>query len=393
MRAYLRAIGMLACAAASQAASVSLLNHGFESGLGGWVTTGNVQALGSTSVITYNNIVWDLTPNANQMAALNSNGVQANTLDSFFGIAGNTLQALNQQGLHANPNAGGSLTNGSGIYQDFWANAGDTVTMFYNYVARDYIPYNDPAFSVLVSPSGEVNAQIISSIYGGGVEVGTAGNSGWRSLSYTLEETGTYRLGFGLTNDRDTVLDSALFLDVAAGSSTTPDAGPLVPGSTPLFPVLPDSSPFGGPFTFNNPTPALWYDPPFAESYTYTLFGDAEFTQFATPPSGFGYGDLLFTDLSGSNASFIAQPGKLYDISDTNSFKLSGVPNGLIDFQSPGFTSAFPAYLDWSGIATKLQIDITPYDIVNTPEVPEPGTYALIGAGLGGLALFRRKKA
>lgn len=392
MRAYLRAFGVLACAAASHAASVNLLNHGFESGLGGWVTTGNVQALGSTSVVTFNDITWNITPNGSQMAALNSNGVQANTLDSFFGIAGNTLQALNQQGLHANPNAGGALTNGSGIYQDFWGNAGDTVTMFYNYVARDYIPYNDPAFSVLVSPSGEVNAEIISSIYGGGVEVGTAGNSGWRSVNYTLEETGTYRLGFGLTNDRDTVLDSALFLDVAAGSSTTPDPGDLVPGSTPLFPILPDSS-AGGSLVFNNPTPGFWYDPPFAESYTYTLFGGAEFTQFATPPSGFGYGDLLFTDLSGSNASFVAEPGKLYDISDTSSFKLSGVPNGLIDFQSPGFTTAFPAYLDWSGVATKLQIDITPYDIGNTPDVPEPSTYALIGAGLSGIVLLRKRKA
>ena len=140
MRAYLRALSVLACAAASHAASVNLLNHGFESGLGGWVTTGNVQALGSTSVVTFNDIAWNITPNGSQMAALNSNGVQANTLGSFFGIAGNALQALNQQGLHADPNAGGALTNGSGIYQDFWGNAGDTVTMFYNYVARDYIP-------------------------------------------------------------------------------------------------------------------------------------------------------------------------------------------------------------------------------------------------------------
>ena len=99
------------------------------------------------------------------------------------------------------------------------------------------------------------------------------------------------------------------------------------------------------------------------------------------------------TDLSGGNASFVAEPGKLYDISDTNSFKLSGVPNGLIDFQSPGFSTAFPAYLDWSGVATKLQIDITPYDLVNTPEVPEPGTYALIGAGLSGIVMLRKRKA
>ena len=102
------------------------------------------------------------------------NNVQASSLNAFFGVPANTLQSLN--------GAGGTLTNGSGIYQDFTGAAGDTVTMFFDYVARDYIPFNDPAFGLLVSPSS-FQAVALSSIYGGGIEVGTAGNSGWRAIS------------------------------------------------------------------------------------------------------------------------------------------------------------------------------------------------------------------
>jgi hypothetical protein len=372
-------IGALLSAQLSFGAAISLTNSGFNTDLSGWTTTGNVQSLGPTSVQTFNNIIWDITPAGPQMAAMNSNGAIANTLDAFFGLPGNTLQSLNLPGTHADPNAGGSLTNGSGMYQDFSAQAGDTVTMYYNYVARDYIPFNDPAFSVLVAPDGTFQAQTLSSIYGGGIEVGTAGNSGWRTISYTLDQTGTYRLGFAVVNDRDTVLDAALFIDDAPGSTGTENPGGLVPGSTPLFPLLPDSSGFGT-FGWTNPQPGFWYDPPYAEAYTYELFGDdAFFSEFATPPAGFGYGDLVFTDLDGSNGSFTASAGVTYNITPTKKFTISGIPNLLIDFQSPDFATAFPAYLNWTGTADQLSISITPQD---SPNVPEPSAFLLVTGGL-----------
>jgi hypothetical protein len=41
---------------------------------------------------------------------------------------------------------------------------------------------------------------------------------------------------------------------------------------------------------------------------------------------------------------------------------------------------------------TEAFVDIKLQEIINTGEVPEPGTYAMIGMGLAGLAYFRRKK-
>ena len=39
-----------------------------------------------------------------------------------------------------------NLTNGSAISQSFMGLAGDTVSMSWNYAARDYIPFTDPGF-------------------------------------------------------------------------------------------------------------------------------------------------------------------------------------------------------------------------------------------------------
>lgn len=377
MRRMLAAVLMLGVGIFfASAAPIVLTNHGFEEGdLTGWASTGNVTVSGPTSVVTFDGTVWDISPAGNFMAAMNSNGATAASLDGFFGLPAGTLQSLNTTG---------TLTNGSAIYQDFFGNAGDTVTMYWDYVARDYVPFNDPAFAVVTSPTGTF-VQTLASIYSGGLEVGTSGHSTWQEFSFTLTDTGTHRIGFAVTNDRDTILDSALFLDSEPGGSSA------VPGLTPSFPVLPDSNPLPGIFVFINPAPGLWYDPPFAEAYTYQLSGDALFTEFATPPTAYGFGDLTFQDLLGPT-TFTASPGQVYDISGlgTTNFMISGIPFGLIDFQSPDFPIAFPAFLNWSGTATELQITITPH-----PEevIPEPSTYALMVAGLGVLAWFHRRKA
>lgn len=219
--------------AASQASAsaITLANNDFETGtLNSWSTIGTVNASASTSVTTFDSTVWSIIAAGTTMAALQSNGANVSSIESTLGISAGTLDALN-----TNP-SGGSLTNGSALYQAFAGLSGDTLSFSWNYVATDYIPFNDPAFAVLIGPGGSVD--VLASIHGLGIAVGTSGNSGWQSYTGTLGEDGDYTLAFITTNDKDTVLDSWLFVDNVAGTCD-PDCPPIgkvpEPGSLALL--------------------------------------------------------------------------------------------------------------------------------------------------------------
>jgi hypothetical protein len=165
------------------------------------------------------------------MAQLVSNGAPISSIESTLGIAPGTLDALN-----TNPDSG-TLTNGSALYQSFSGNAGDTLSFSWDYVATDYIPYNDPSFALLIGPSNSVS--VLASIHGLGLPVGTSGHSGWQSYSATLGSSGNYTLAFVTTNDKDEILDSHLFIDNVAGSCN-PTCPPPVnkvpePGTLAIF--------------------------------------------------------------------------------------------------------------------------------------------------------------
>jgi hypothetical protein len=204
-------------------AGAAPLNQGFELGLDNWLTIGSVTATPSTNVTTFDGTDWTIIAFETQMAQLNSNGAQVTDIASTLGISYDALNMLN-----TNPD-GGSLTNGSAIYQTFNGTAGQTISQFFNYVATDYIPYNDPAFAVIVNQdTGEAEIiNVLASIHGLGIPVGTSGNSGWNEFSYVLPSDASYLLAFIATNDKDQILDSVLFLDNQAGTCE-PDCPPLV---------------------------------------------------------------------------------------------------------------------------------------------------------------------
>lgn len=206
----------------ASAAAINLFNNDFETGsLTSWNTIGSVFATGSTTVTTFDNTVWSISAAGTTMAQLQSNGAAVSTIESTLGLAAGTLDALN-----TNPD-GGALTNGAALYQSFTGNAGDTVSFAWDYVATDYIPFNDPSFALLLGPSSSIT--VLASIQGLGMPVGTSGHSGWQNYSATLGSSGTYTLAFVTTNDKDQVLDSNLFIDNVAGSATNnvPEPGTL----------------------------------------------------------------------------------------------------------------------------------------------------------------------
>lgn len=224
-------MAMAACMLASGHASsavISLANSDFETGtLSGWTTVGSVSPTPSTSITTFDSTLWTIGAAGTTMAHLDSNNVSVSTIEATLGLASGSLSALN-----TNPD-GGVLTDGAAIYQSFSASIGDSVGMAWNYVARDYIPFNDPSFAIIVNPDGSAVIDVLASTHGLGIPVGTSGNSGWQNFSQTLTQTGAYTIAFVTTNDKDVALDSALFLDNVPGTCN-PTCPPVIdPNSVP----------------------------------------------------------------------------------------------------------------------------------------------------------------
>jgi hypothetical protein len=213
LKAGLRTVAFCAALGATTAfaAPIALVNPGFETGdLTGWTTIGAVIATPSTTVTTFDSTVWTINAAGTTMAQMQSAGASVAAIETALGIPAGTLNALN-----TNP-SGGSLTNGSALYQTITGSAGDTVSFAWNYVATDYIPFNDPAFALLIGPPTLVD--VLASIHGLGIAVGTSGNSGWLTHTFVLPVDGTYTLAFVTTNDKDEILNSVLHIDDALGT-------------------------------------------------------------------------------------------------------------------------------------------------------------------------------
>lgn len=197
---------LLFAAMSCPAAVITLTNQGFELGnTSGWTISGSVAATAQTTIGN-----WTVGPAGTSMAMLTAGSVTVSSLESFFGVTPGLLSG----GLPP-----GTATYGSGIYQDFSGNAGDTVTMYWAYVASDYNPFNDPGFALVTGPGGE-QLTVLASIWNGGITVGSYGATGWHAFTYTLPAAGNYRLGFGAVNTADNALPSYLFLDSAPGALT-----------------------------------------------------------------------------------------------------------------------------------------------------------------------------
>ena len=172
------------------------------------------------------------------------------------------------------------------------------------------------------------------------------------------------------------------------------DLGDSVQGTTPDNPVLPPTivPPACGTvaargFCWDHPHGRLWYDPPLADGFTYSL-SSGNFTEVAPPPASFGFGpvDLM---VGGIDEGYL-DPGETFDflahgLTDVSTFSLLDI-NPLLDTASPSFSSAFPTFLDFTGSPDTLTM--TP---IVSSTVPEPASLTLLGTGLIGFGLWRRR--
>ena len=162
--------------------SIVKYNMGFEAG-----DFTNWQVMGNANIATG-------APEGTYMAHLDSAGAWESDIEAFLGVSSSALDSIVS-----------SPTNGAAIKTTLSLNAGDTVSFNWYFDGGDYLPYNDTSF--FTSLNGNLTA--LSNI----AAVGSYGDSGWQTSSFTVGVTGVYDVGFGVVNAFDTGLNSHLYID------------------------------------------------------------------------------------------------------------------------------------------------------------------------------------
>lgn len=325
--------------------------------------------------------------------------------------------------------AGYGGTNGSSLTSDaFYAAAGATVEFYFNYVTSDGSGYADYAWAQLVGASSsttlftartkpegniapgfdlpDVNATLtpgnVQIINGGPVwaplgessgacyiGVGNGcGYTGWIKSTYTVAESGTYQLAFGVTNYIDTAYQSGMaFQGLLLNGAVIGD------GTSADNPLLPDQIGPNGEFLFTfTPTPAVpvFIDPLIAVGYDYKIeSGDNLITSVLLPTlagDADGYEIYALGDISPSGFLGVVMGGVTFDFAGgVKGFTVLDIDEAaMLDPTNP---TAFVTGLTFAN-ANQVQISQTPV----TAAVPEPETWALMIAGLAVAGLAKRRR-
>ncbi|CAB4124945.1 Autotransporter beta-domain containing protein [uncultured Caudovirales phage] len=246
------------CSTGAMAQSVDL---GFtSSGLTGWTlspstgtqspTSWNSQGFGANIVSAMTNYTpgggntWTITPySGNYMASLQPTGsTMYASMVSSFGLSTADKTAI-QSFLNAHSGGGNtSPTNAAYMsYAGLQLTAGTKFTVAWNFVATDYVPWNDTSLTSLVPTNGGAvpkingytqNYSVLGAINpnAGNWSVGSYGSSGWQVATYEIMADGTYTLGFGDFNLGDTALSPILLVSGTQGNTLKNGAafGPIV---------------------------------------------------------------------------------------------------------------------------------------------------------------------
>lgn len=219
----LRGASALAAAAALLAGPPALAqtNPGFEAGLSGWTTLGDVSTLprlgllpdsGASAAFATNASFADVDDVPLAAGALNASGsaplAAGSALETGLGLAPGALDL------------DGTAYEGSALSQRLFVSSGDTLSFRWRFASNDGLP-GDFAF---LSVGGQV-------VRLGGVELlpGTPagdwsqGASAWQDGSYVFTTTGEVRIGFGVVDIGDFTASSAVAID---GLAVTPVPGP-----------------------------------------------------------------------------------------------------------------------------------------------------------------------
>ncbi|MFO0993534.1 MAG: VCBS domain-containing protein [Hyphomicrobiales bacterium] len=195
--------------------TLSLGTYGFEVGdASGWTVNGAVSVQQSFTIYDPNpgtNITL-LPQEGSYLTVLNTDGATQSSIETFLGLQQGALDQWAQQDSGASGysnSLSGNATSGSAAVIQVEVSAGDTISFDWNFVASDYMPYNDYA---IVTINGQIYSEL-SDVSALGNVSGDVTQSGWQTFTYTATESGIITIGIADVDVGDQVVDSHLVID------------------------------------------------------------------------------------------------------------------------------------------------------------------------------------
>jgi filamentous hemagglutinin family protein len=186
---------------------------GFETGdFTRWTTTGNARI----ETATFGSGPTEGTYQARITSAIGS--VSQSQVETFLEVANGTLNSLGN----------GSVTQGSAMQSTFTAQAGDVVSFQWNFLTDELdqsVVYNDFGLITLTSASTSTLVVRNQSSFVPTTAVGFDGQTGFKTFSTSVPNSGTYKLGLGVVDVSDMVVASALLVDNVSITTTTATSG------------------------------------------------------------------------------------------------------------------------------------------------------------------------
>lgn len=307
---------------------------------------------------------WDIPPTEFEEFVTHG-GVESNLEEIVDGVnvGGNVRFASDNGFASSDPREDAGYLNSDTVNVDFTDSGPDDHGSVFDFAFDELAAGDSRTFNIFYGSTGnEVDALNAISLLGADVF-----SLGQQADSAVAGEPATFLFAFG-------------------------GVGGVEPGETADVPVLPFVT-APGEFVFTAPEPGLWFDPPFADGFSYELLDGGLFTEVGAPGAHLGFG-VVDVVVGGVVVGTLAPDG-LFDLTpySTSKFSLVGLddPAGVLDIASPGISTAFPVFLDFTGstAATTLSMIALEASVTGPINVPEPAPLVVMLSGL--VLLFLRK--
>ena len=235
-------------AIAQTAGSLDLFADGT---LNGWTTAGGASVTATTVTLNLGVSPFTLTPAPGESMAVIQPQLSLTTIDSIdaaLGLSPGTMLSATGTGNVTINGVGANLTTTTfGYISKQLTLSQGSYTFYWAYAAQDYLPYTDGVF-FSIAGNGLNAVDLLARNGAAGITAGSTGypaqtvilqsygSTSFIAQTFTIDNSGTYQLGFGDFNAIDSALDPILFVASKLGTTT----GTVVITNPPAPPAIPD---------------------------------------------------------------------------------------------------------------------------------------------------------